>query len=155
MAKPSTLLASLNRVPGHVAAMFVLSCSIAIAAYYADAPGFSLLDEAYVGLLSFGALLGALVLAAKWVMSRRKLQRVKKPFRKLEEEQQHYLLGIRATGRSWFMGYAEDQPWFKDLVAFGYVEIARPFILVHGEPSIYQLTAHGSRALDHAAKMSR
>jgi hypothetical protein len=155
MSEPSSLLGTLDKASAPLVGVFVVASAMAVAGYYAGVPGFSLLATSAVGMLTFGGSLAVLVLGMKWLRARQKIERVKKRFAQLSERQRNFLEGIRASGKSWFKGYAEDQPWFKELEAFGYFETARPFILVPGEPWSYQLTDQGVRELDRASRTPR
>jgi hypothetical protein len=151
MSEPTTLLHNLLKAPNYVVAVFVAACMMAVVAYYVRAPGFALLDSAFVGSLTFCALLGAFVLVGKPIASRLNMKRVKRPFRKLTDEQQQFLLSTRATGKSWFKGYAEGLPWFEELRELGYIELSHPIIFVPGETTTFHFTGDGWKVLMKAA----
>lgn len=154
MSEPSSILNSVVRMPLPVTGMFVIACAISVLGYYAGLPGFSLMESGFVGSLAFGGVLALSVLGAKWLRARSKVERVKRRFRDLTEEQQRFLRGIRDSGRNWFEGRAEGELWFKELRTQGYIALARPFILAVGEPCTYEMTGHGLKEIERASRLS-
>jgi len=142
MAEPSSLLGTINRASRPVAFAFIAAASVSVLGYYAGVPGLSALSGEHIGLLIFGVLLAAFVLIAKRWEARPKVEKVKKRFRDLSDEQRNYLVSVRTQPRA-FKGWPDSQLWFKELLSLGYLEYSRPFFLFPGEPFFYDVTEQG------------
>jgi hypothetical protein len=150
MSDAASLISTIDRLSTPVAVASGVVFVVAIIGFYSGSPGFSLISQDMVGALSVAALLSLTIPLVKWWVSRPKVVRVAKRFRALSDTQKQFLRDVRLSQKNWFKGFAEDQPWFKELEAFGYVQIARPFILFPGEPWTYEITAHGLKELSRS-----